>query len=89
MIELLPCPFCGQKAEITVKNGGYTLFSRFTQSLSVGCSDDNCKARIAKYFDHEFEIDSSGKMHIVRNGYEQAAASWNRRIGRRDHHAEG
>ena len=51
MNELLPCPFCGNKAEITINK------SRQGQTSNVRCSVCSCRKTLLKYPNYEGDIE--------------------------------
>ena len=79
MEPLKPCPICGSKAEITTVSRGTGCYCGYTQRISVGCSNSDCKCGIKKYYDHEFYIDDNGCVIVTKDGFAKAAKEWNKR----------
>ena len=77
MEALKPCPFCGGKAEIILKNQGYTGNPvTIMNEYVAGCNA--CKIYTPR-FDSNVWMDNYGGVHVDKLGAEEAARAWNRR----------
>lgn len=76
-MELKPCPFCGGRAEIKTDSNGVDYYGLFSQLHSVVCT--KCGATTAKSYKSEFRRGING-FQILKDGYEEATADWNRRV---------
>ncbi len=74
MIELKPCPFCGEKASVEKMSAALTG-SAFVQNYRLGCK----KCQITFWGNIEFALDYNGELIIYKNGLKDAAEKWNRR----------
>lgn len=72
--ELKPCPFCGKKAIVWQKTGGYKGSGEYTASFFIGC--DSCRIGFAR--ESIFVLDCA-EVSFTHNGYEEAEKLWNTR----------
>lgn len=79
MSKLSPCPFCGSRDAIVVVRST-SKGAVFTRTVTVGCTNDKCKARLGQLFEHEMKVDKYGKLRVVSNGYLKATNAWNRKV---------
>lgn len=75
MIELYTCPFCGGKAETRKVSKGYGG-GKITDTFQTICTRCGVKT---PYHESSIWQDGDGKVHIDKNGAEEAATAWNRR----------
>lgn len=75
--ELLPCPFCGGKADLRRTNGGYgqnpvTIMESWEVRCGKGCiSTNDFKSKIYQ--------DNTGLLKIEKDGAKDARRFWNTR----------
>ena len=79
MNRIKKCPFCGGEATLCKSNDRYyEVKKKMIADFSVKC--EKCSF-YSPPFRTEVCIEKTGKVHIIKNGAEDAIAFWNRREG--------
>lgn len=76
MEQLKPCPFCGGEGGITSRDQDVEDSGTFSEIYDVACR--SCGARPGGCFRGKF-YRKGGEFFIVKDGYAEAVAAWNRR----------
>ena len=78
MIILENCPFCGGEARLRQMTSGFrTGRAMITNSYVAGC--DECRIWTSSC-ESEIWQDDKGQIHVDKNGAEDAARAWNKRV---------
>lgn len=78
MAELKRCPFCDGEARIISESPNVEENGHFSEEYGVVCR--SCGVNIGKTFHGEF-FRENGEFYVVKDGYADAVAAWNRREG--------